>query len=148
MRRDRKEPIVLYSRHNRDEVKGWHIAWYWFVEFARQHKNPALWLLGQYSPELQEYNFDFFDGEDVKYFGDVSDRAEYAKILRSADIFYAPYDYDACSNAVLEARASGLKIITRTDPTGGIPELLDPNLDISLERMGKEYFDLFTKILS
>lgn len=147
VRRDRKDPVIVYSRHNRDEVKGWHIAWYWYVEFARQHKNAALWLLGQFSPELQEYNFDFFDGETVKYWGDISDRTEYAKILRSADLFYAPYDYDACSNAVLEARASGLKIVTRQDPTGGIPEILDPLLDVSLERMGREYLALFNDLI-
>lgn len=148
VRRDRKDPVVIYSRHNRDEVKGWHIAWYWYVEFARQHKDAGLWLLGQFSPELQEYNFDFFDGEYVKYWGDVTDRDEYAKILRSADIFFAPYDYDACSNAVLEARASGLKIVTRPDPTGGLKEVMDPNLDVSLERMGREYLDLFNYLLS
>lgn len=147
VRKERKEPIVLYSRHNRDEVKSWHIAWYWYVEFARQHKNAALWLIGQFSPELVQYNFDFFANEEIKYWGAIDNREQYAKVLRTADIFYAPYDYDACSNAVLEARASGLQIVTRPDPTGGIPELLDPELDISLERMGQEYFDLFTSLL-
>lgn len=148
VRRDRKDPVVVYSRYNRDEVKSWHIAWYWYVEFARQHRDAALWLIGNFSPELAQYNFDFFANETIKYWGAIDDRGEYAKILRSADIFYAPYDYDACSNAILEARASGLKIVTRPDPTGGIPEIVDPKLDITLERMGKEYFDLFTSLIA
>lgn len=140
-------PVVIYSRHNRDELKNWPVCWYWYIELQRKYPNAKLLLLGRFADDLVEYNFDFFDDENIEYLGAISDRERYATILRSGDIFFAPYDYDACSNAVLEARASGLKVQTRPDATGGLPEILNPNLDISLARMGREYYNLFKEIV-
>jgi glycosyltransferase involved in cell wall biosynthesis len=57
----------------------------------------------------------------VKWLGRRDDVAD---LLRAADLFVLPSRYEACSNAVQEAMASGLPIVT-TD-VGGMRELITP----------------------
>lgn len=141
--------IYLYTRFNRDETKNWHEAWYEFQKISKQHPSSELWIVGQFSPENLEYNFDFFNGEQFKYLGVVTDPYEMAKIYRSADYLIYPYFNDACSNTLIEARCSGTKILmTPSGATGGSPEILNKIVpdDFTLEKMGSKYLKVFSEV--
>lgn len=139
-------PVYLFAQFNRDENKNYNKAFYYYHHKWRKFKATELWLLGQFSKDIMEYKFDFFMGEPVKYLG-VRDWPEgVAQVLRSVDFFIYSYQLDACSNQLLEAIASGCKIIY-LDKTGGAPEIKNL-MDISLERMADEYLKEFEKLMA
>src|SRR5688572_26385879 len=55
-----KGNIYLYSRFNRDETKNWEVARYWYSQRQIDFPDAELWIVGQFSPELVEGNFDFY----------------------------------------------------------------------------------------
>ena len=127
-----QDGTYLYSRSSRDEGKGWIMAWYWFVN------NPGkLEIVGKFSSENLEYNFDFFNGERIQYTGFHKDMRD--AFARNRHFLYT-YLNDACSNTLLEARASGCEIVDVYGmlQTGGAPEIMECQ-DISVERMIEEY---------
>jgi len=142
--------IYLYTRFNRDDTKNWHEAWYEFQKIHKSIGNAELWLVGQFSPELVEYGFDFFNGEQVNYLGVIEDEELMARIYRTANVLIFPYYNDACSNTLIEARCCGTKIfMTPSGATGGTPEILhkdDPLVDFSLDKMADKYLKLFEEI--
>lgn len=122
----------LYVRSSRDEGKQWIMAWYWFVN------NPGhLRIVGKFSAENLEWNFDFYNNERYQFLGEQPDLSS---IYRDSKYFLYTYLNDACSNTLLEARASGCEIIDVYGmlKTGGAPEIMACK-DISVERMIKEY---------
>lgn len=128
------EDSYLYVRSSRDEGKQWIMAWYWFVN------NPGtLEIVGQFSLENLEYKFDFYNGERFRFMGVQKNMME---IYKRNKYFLYTYLNDACSNTLLEARASGCEIIDVYGmlSTGGAPEIMALE-DLSLERMGKEYLE-------
>ena len=129
---DKPDDTYLYVRSSRDEGKGWINAWYWFV-----NKPGRLEIVGKFSRENLEYNFDFYNGENYRFLGEQTDMAD---IYRRNKNFLYSYWMDACSNSLLEARASGCNIIDVHGAlkTGGAPEIMACE-DISLERMHGEY---------
>lgn len=128
----------LYSRYNRDETKNWEMARYIYEREYRANGNSSLTIIGQFSPELREYNFDFYRDEKYRYLGVVSDPHALADIYRQTDELIYTYFNDACSNTLIEALSCGCDVF---DPygmlnTGGSPEILDKwNSD------GEDYFD-------
>jgi glycosyltransferase involved in cell wall biosynthesis len=136
----------LFVQFNRDENKRFPEAAYYFHKRWRQDNRSKLTLVGQFSPELADAKFDFFAGEDVEYLGVISDPNTLAEVYRSHDILLFPAFADAAPNTVLEARACGLAVEC-VNPVGGTEELLDVNLDISLERMCREYYELFKSLM-
>lgn len=161
-RLEKRAPVYLYSRYNRDETKNWHVVWYEYQMIHRYAKQldkpiPELWLVGQFSPELLTYDplgirsFDFFRGEVVQYLGVVQNADEYANYLRTADYLLAPYYNDACSNTIIEAFATGVAVETLGyGHTGGTPELFrlqESGFDWSQERMAKEYINLMESVV-
>lgn len=140
----------VYSRFNRDETKGWHEAWYHFQIEHRKTENAALWIVGNFSQEQSQYNFDFYQGERVRYWGVVEDPNHYAKILRTADTFYAPYFNDAASNALIEALSCGLEVdCCESGYTGGAPEIFkafENGHDFSLQHMARSYLSVFESV--
>lgn len=127
----------IYSRFNRDETKNWEVARYWYSR--RADPQSKLFIVGNFSPELVEGNFDFYNGESFQFIPTLEHNS-YASLLNTMESFIYTYFNDACSNSLLEARASGCRII---DPhyfleTGGAQEIMELE-DISLERMAKEY---------
>ncbi len=129
----------LYCRSSRDEGKQWIMAWYWFVN------NPGiLEIVGQFSNENFDYNFDFFNNERYRFMGVLEDMS--GAYLRNKYFLYT-YLNDACSNTLLEARASGCEIIDVYGmlKTGGAPEIIALE-DLSLERMGREYKEALEKL--
>ena len=122
----------LYVRSSRDEGKQWIMAWYWFVN------NPGkLEIVGKFSPDNLEYNFDFYNNERYTFMGEQRNMPD---IYRRNKNFLYTYLNDACSNTLLEARASGCNIIDVFGmlQTGGAPEIMACE-DISLNRMCSEY---------
>ena len=103
-------------------------------------------LIGQFSPEQREYNFDFFRGEKVTYLGVIDSPEELAKIYRSCGHLLATYFNDCYSNTYLEAIACGCKLY-EPDMSGGTPELIKNGV-INLEQMAKEYEKLFLEVLN
>lgn len=127
----------LYVRSSRDEGKGWINAWYWFVN------NPgSLEIVGKFSSDNLEYNFDFFNNERYRFMGEQQNMAD---VYRRNKNFLYSYWFDACSNTLLEALASGCEIIDVHGAlkTGGAPEIMACK-DISLERMLGEYRELLS----
>ena len=124
----------LYARSSRDEGKGWIMAWYWF---ASAHNLGRLEIVGKFSGENMQYNFDFFNNERYVFTGFRDDMSQVYKRNR---YFLYTYLNDACSNTLLEARASGCEIIDVYGmlQTGGAPEIMECE-DISVQRMIKEY---------
>jgi glycosyltransferase involved in cell wall biosynthesis len=122
----------LYVRSSRDEGKQWIMAWYYFVN------NPGqLEIVGKFSRENLDYGFDFYNNERFLYMGEQRDMAD---VYRRNKYFLYTYLNDACSNTLLEARASGCEIIDVYGmlQTGGAPEIMACE-DISVERMIREY---------
>lgn len=122
----------VYIRSSRDEGKQWIMAWYWFVG------NPGtLEIVGKFSGENLEYGFDFFMQEKYRFMGEQTNMPD---VYRRNKYFLYTYLNDACSNTLLEARASGCEIIDVFGMlgTGGAPEIMACE-DISVERMIEEY---------
>jgi glycosyltransferase involved in cell wall biosynthesis len=136
----------LFVQFNRDENKRWPEAAYRFHMDWRQNKKNRLTIVGAFTPELVDAGFDFFAGESVEYYLPVSDRYALADVYRAHDVLLFPAFADAAPNTVLEARACGLQI-EGVNPIGGTTEMLEPDLDISLERMCDDYEKLFNLIL-
>lgn len=139
--------IYLYSRFNRDETKRWEEAWYKFQMIHRDQEGAGLLIVGNFSPEQIDYNFDFFRGERVHFIPTVHDPEIMASIYRACDYFLATYYNDCFSNTYLEALACGVELF-QPNMSGGTPELIDhyKNGKYSLEHMIKEYVDFFKSI--
>lgn len=129
----------LYVRSSRDEGKQWIMAWYWFVG------NPGkLEIIGKFSPDNIIYNFDFYSDERYLFMGEQTHMED---VYRRNKYFLYTYLNDACSNTLLEARASGCEIIDVFGmlQTGGAPEIMACK-DISVQRMAMEYRECLAKL--
>jgi len=137
----------IYSRVNRDETKNWEMARYTFqAESQARNGDAFLNIIGQYSPELIEYNFDFYQDEKFKYWGVITDQGTLANLYRNSDYLIYTFWNDACSNTLIEALCCGCTIADKYDmtKTGGALEILQKYYTsgseyFSLQRMGKEY---------
>lgn len=149
-----KENIYFYSRFNRDETKNWEKAWYEFQMIHKKNPNAILLLVGRWSNEQVQYNFDFFRGERYQYLGVVDNLNFMAEILRSASKFLATYYNDACSNTYIEALMCGQELVC-VDESGGTPEIMAlyneykrGNIEnpFTLEAMSDSYLSFFEKL--
>lgn len=139
----------MYSRVNRDETKNWEMARIYFQHVAENQADTKLHIVGHFSPELVEYNFDFYQDETYQYWGIMQDPQSLAQIYKDSDYFIYTYFNDACSNSLIEAISSGCYI---ADPyqmlsTGGATEIINAHRVMgekffSLERMGKQYMEV------
>lgn len=140
-------PLYLYIRSSNDETKQWHQAWYDYQIEQRKHPDAMLFILGKFSPENNEYNFDFFNGENYEYHGFIDTPETMAAYFRTADTLLLPFFNDACSNTLIEARLCGMTDI-RCNQTGGNPDILEAPLeDLTIEAMSKRYKEAFEAIL-
>lgn len=114
-----EDDTYLYVRSSRDEGKQWIMAYYWFVN------NPGhLDIVGRFSSENMEYNFDFYNGEQYTFFGEQRNMVDFYK--RNKYFLYT-YLNDCCSNTLTEALMSGCELIDvyGMAGTGGCPEILE-----------------------
>jgi len=128
----------LYSRFNRDETKNWEMARYIYEREYRLEQDSLLTIIGQFSDELREYNFDFYRNEKFQYLGVVQDPRALADIYKNTDQLIYTYFNDACSNTLIEALCCGCEIL---DPynmanTGGSYEIMQ-----MFDEHGAHYFD-------
>ena len=153
--RDQHSKNILYVRSSTNESKRWQEAKYIFREMWLEDKELQLLVVGNFADYIKLYGDDFvgrynlgcFD-EFVTYIGQIKDVSKMADIMRRSREILIPFYNDACSNTVLEAIACGCKINTcHSGNTGGTPEILDKDLDINMDRMGKEYLGLFDLVL-
>jgi len=134
----------LYVQFNRDENKRPTEAFYLFHQEYRKNKGVELWLVGQYSPELIENDFDFFAGEKVSYLGIVDDRKQLGDIYRSCEYLLFPAFADASPNTVMEAVACGCTIVG-TNPVGGTRELINLR-GRTIQDMAQDYKLIFEQV--
>lgn len=143
---------ILYSRFNRDETKNWEVARYWFSQYYQAHPESRLLITGQFSDELRDGNFDFYNGENFEYLGVLNER-NMAKVYGASHKMLYTYFNDACSNTLIEALLSGCEIVGdeyyRT--TGGASEIIERfqrtgRLALSSERMCHEYLAAMEKL--
>lgn len=137
-----EDNTYLYVRSSRDEGKQWIMAWYWFVN------NPGrLEIVGKFSSENLQWNFDFYNDERFMFMGEQSYMPD---VYKRNKYFLYTYLNEAGSNSLLEARASGCEIINVYGmlDTGCAPEYMSMSLeDIKIERMIREYRDAINTIL-
>lgn len=137
----------IYSRVNRDETKNWEMARLIFQEESQVRDGEAMLnIVGQFSPELVEYNFDFYNNENYHYWGTIADPASLANIYRNSDYLIYTFWNDACSNTLIEALCCGCTVADKYGmaKTGGALEILNKFYTkgaeyFGLERMKKEY---------
>jgi len=144
------DKVYMYSRYNRDETKHWEVAWYDYQMKWREDRNISLWIVGQFSPEQVEYNFDFYLGERYKFYGVVAEQERMAELYRGADVFMYTYYNDACSNTLVEVISCGMDVEYENE-TGGAKDIrvANANNDIDyfgLERMGEDYLKVIEGI--
>ncbi len=147
---------VLYVRSSTNENKRWQEAKYYFRQMWLQDKELNFVVVGNFSDYIKlygeeivtNYRLGMFD-EPMDFIGQVNSQEKMAVIYSDCHTLLAPYYNDACSNTILEARASGCKIDTcLSGATGGTPEIMAlPDEFIGIDRMGKEYMSLFNLVL-
>lgn len=144
-----RENVYLFSQYNRDENKRFPEAAYVFHRIHRLNPRARLMLIGQFSPELVENNFDFFDGEKVSYQGVITDRNELADLYRKCKYLLCPYYLDASPNTIAEAMACGVKVKLACK-YGGSVEVIENNRNkiYSLNEMTNEYYEVFKSLLN
>jgi len=142
-------PQYLYTRFNKEETKNWHYVYYEYQMIQRLNPEASLWLLGNFSREMVQYNFDFFDNENVRHLGIASCPEAMAMYLRSCDELLLPYYNDACSQTAIEARCCGTKINAMGyGISGGTPEILRVDLRVlDYRTMTNRYLEAFKKLL-
>lgn len=135
--------IYLYSRFNRDETKNWEAARYWYSKMQRKDRSAELWIVGNFSPELIDGNFDFYNGENYKFWG-VQPAETLASIYKQSNALIYTYFCDACSNTLIEALCCGLRVegYPFFAETGGSPEILQYFNDPFKYEDGLKYFGL------
>ncbi|CAB4151519.1 hypothetical protein UFOVP585_22 [uncultured Caudovirales phage] len=113
----------LYSRFNRDETKNYEVARYWFSRLEKDLKH--LSIVGQFSEEIREGNFDFYRGEHFTYRGVLGEEAM-TDLYRNCKHFIYTYFNDCCSNSLIEALCSGCEIVGDEyyRQTGGASEII------------------------
>lgn len=143
----------LFLYHGKNELKQFWLAHFYFHKEFVKNREAEFYFINQFpSAEeelLQNADFDFWLGESYHRLPVIDDPQKIADLMRQCKYLIFPSTLDAAPNTVLEARACGMQIIGAAPAElAGTQELLNPNLDISLERMTDEYFHLFQFIHS
>jgi len=138
----------LIVQYNRDENKRIPEALYHFHLVSRKYPNAVLKIVGKFSPEVINYNFDFFSDEKVEYHGIIDDPKEMAKIMKTCKYFYFPAFLDSCSNTLAEAMACSCTPLLVNDE-GGSREVMEQNVFgvKPIEEMADDYYKVFEKVL-
>lgn len=131
-----KSDDVLFVRSSRIPEKGWEMARYWY---SRNHRNyGTLNIVGKFSSENLEYNFDFYNNEDFRFYGEQPREQLQALMLQKRYFLYS-YFMDACSNTLIEALCSDMEVIDVYGmlKTGGALEIVQ-----KFNQFGKKYFSM------
>lgn len=143
----------LFLYHGKNELKQFWLAHFYFHKAFVKNQSAEFYFINQFpSAEeeiLQKSDYDFWFGEQYTRLPLITDPHKLADLMRQCKYLIFPSTLDAAPNTVLEARACGMEIIGAAIPElAGTQELMDPKLDISLERMCDEYYHLMNFIHS
>lgn len=142
-----------YGKHSSDETKNWEMARVAYQQIQEDIPEARLNLVGRFDGNLQEYNFDFYNNEQYRYWGYITDPHVMANIYQQSDYFIYTYFNDACSNSLIEALMCGMQVY---DPyhmteTGGTSEIIERFYKrdnyFTLKRMGDDYKLALARIL-
>jgi len=144
-------PSILHVGFRKDENKRPEEVIVRFREFKMDNSKAFLQFAGNFPTYLKEYQFgmlDFVKGKDWDYAGIITDRNELAKIMRSHDYLAYTALADPCPNVLIESLSCGLKVLWLND-YGGQKEIVDnwEKVDWSIQRMGRQYLEIFKKAL-
>ena len=132
----------LYSCAAKGETKRWEWAWWRYQQIQKDNPQAFLNVTGNLSTPVLQHNLDFFQDEQYRYWGMITDPHVMAGIYRNNKYFFAVYENDCYSNTYLEALACGMELI-EVNMTGGTPELLEnwsKGIEFNgLKRMGDDY---------
>lgn len=138
----------LFSTFNTDENKRFPEAAYDFHFRHREAKRnnkplPTLTLVGNFPKEITPYNFDFFDGEQIRYYAPISDRMQMGNVYRACRYLYFPAFADASPNTVSEAIACGCEVLL-AHPVGGTREVIEQfsKKIITIQDMADQYLEV------
>jgi hypothetical protein len=140
-----RENRYLYVQFNRDENKRFPEACYLFHQEFRKNKSAELILVGQFSPEVERYKFDFFAGEYVDYQGIIENQEHMGNLMRTCKYILFPAYADASPNTLLEAISCDCKPIG-INPVGGSIEVLKLK-GRTISQMANEYKEIFNQVL-
>ncbi len=135
-----RDSFVILSTSRLIQRKGLEYLIAGFAEFQKGVTNTKLILVGtgNLEAQLRKEAGQLGLSPKVEFKGTIS-HEELPKVYQDADVFVLPSFNEGMSNAVLEAMASGLPIIT-TD-TGGTKELVDERNGIIVRKGSSE--DIF-----
>jgi glycosyltransferase involved in cell wall biosynthesis len=135
--------VFLIVQYNRDENKRMPEAFDMFTAEYLKHMHDVLWIVGRFSSEIVNSGFDFWRNEKFEYKNIMETPYQMASIMQQADILLYPSYSDALPNTVIEAKACGMEVWHHGHAgVGEAASIADPSLD----RMGKEYLDLFNSL--
>lgn len=144
---ERNPNRYLYIYHGKNEQKNFWEAHLRFQYEFRKNPNAEFWFVydfGRETEELHKADYDFWQGEKYVHLEQQRSPEAVANLMQKCAYLIYPAIGDAAPNVVLEARACGLEVLhAAPKELAGTRELLDPNLDISVERMADEYFAVF-----
>ena len=138
----------LFVQYNRDENKRFPEAAYHFYKEAKKNDSVRLWCMGNFSPEVIEYKFDFFNNEAVSYIPPTDDPKHMGDIMRQCKYLLFPAYLDASPQTLHEALACGC-IPLLVNPEGGSIEILNrwnSGVRYSIVDMCNEYNKVFLSV--
>lgn len=152
--RDKREGLIYgYVRSSRHETKMWEAARYYYSRIFQQQPNAHLFIVGKFSGETQEYNFNFYAGERYTFLGEQPPE-KMPEFYRRVDVMLVPFFNDACSNTLIEALCCGCSLYENPFlKTGGTPEILAYYAEygpeyFGIDRLRDQYREVFSVLLS
>lgn len=141
-KKDWEDVRIFYSKFSRNEVKNFSNVQYFFRDYWLDSDNATLVLVGKFNDETRriDHPFEFHNDERWEYKGVITDKKEMADVMRGCDVAYLPYDFDACSNTILECLACGLPVLHHD--TGGTPEIAEMIGGYSYDYMETAYWNV------
>jgi glycosyltransferase involved in cell wall biosynthesis len=150
----RRKEEYLYVQQNRDENKRPTEAFYHFAMLSRKIPNIRLTCVGNFSPDIVKYNFDFFDEENVRFIPTIENPKELGDIMRESKYLLFPAFCDASPNTVAEALACGM-VIKLVNNVGGTKEVINYHYSwrykrketYSIQNMAYAYNEIFKQLI-
>lgn len=151
MKGDDREYRYLYMYHGKNELKQFWKAHLLFQYIHRKNPEAVFWFVNDFGSdtnELQNSNFDFWNGETFHHLPKQESMEDVAELMQQCKYLIYPSISDASPNTVLEARACGMEIVGASEKEySGTQELIELE-DISVERMAEEYYGVFDLLIN
>jgi hypothetical protein len=158
LEKKKKNRTYLFMYHGRSELKQFWLAHYYFQMVHRVDREAEFWFTYEFKKELgelQDANFDFWNGEPYVHLPVQPTQEAVAQVMQECTHFICPYTVEAAPNTLLEALHCGLKVVGTITmdgvSVGGVQEyikLFNEGYDFSLERMGDEYYGIMRVVMN